>query len=80
MVVGTDYAGDVGCETKTKADGAGHAQASVKAGTDKQWEARSPTIRFVLLFVIVPSVSNYLCESIHSKEPGVDDIDLLLNP
>ena len=69
-----DYAGDVGRETKTKAGGAGHAQASIKAGADNQWEARGPTIRFVILFVIIPSVSNYLHESIHSKELRADDI------
>ena len=50
MVVVTDYAGGVGCETKAKAGGTRHAQASVQAGADKQWEARSPPIRFVLLF------------------------------
>jgi hypothetical protein len=51
MVVVTDHAGDVGCETKAKAGGAGHAQASLEAGADKQWEARISTIRFVLLFL-----------------------------
>jgi hypothetical protein len=74
MVIITDHAGDVGCETKAKAGGAGHAQASLKAGTDKQWEARFPTIRFVLLFLIVTYVSNSLYERIYSKEPRTDDI------
>ena len=43
----TDYAGNFGCQTKAQANGTRRPQASFPAGTDKQWKARSPIIRFV---------------------------------
>lgn len=43
----TDYAGNFGCEAKAQANGTRCPQASFQAGTDKQWKARSPIIRFV---------------------------------
>jgi len=43
----TDYAGNFGCQTKAQANGTRRPQASFQAGTDKQWKARIPIIRFV---------------------------------